>query len=108
MTISPTETIVLDDEAVAEIEARAAKATPGPWEVYGDSRPDIVTTAEVNSGYMGVVTSMRSACVAEMRRSLYDPSLRFSDEGIKAAITDWTNILINRLESVSIQEQEKQ
>lgn len=53
-------------------------------------------------------TSMRSACVEKVRESLYDPSLRFSDEGIKAAVTDWTNILIKQLESVSIQEQEPQ
>lgn len=53
---------------------------------------------------------MREACVEKLRERLHDPSLRFSDDGIKAAVTDWTNMLVGILESLTLDqmEQEKQ
>lgn len=48
MPTNPTEQV----DAVKEARELLAIATPGPWKVYSDSRPDIVTLANVNSGYM--------------------------------------------------------
>lgn len=51
-------------------------------------------------------TRMREACVDELRGRLRDPSLTFSNEGIKAAVIDWTNMLIRRLESLTLDQVE--
>ena len=48
MNNSTTNTPILDDDAVAEIEARAQKATPGPWVYFGEP-DDNVFWGEIRS-----------------------------------------------------------
>lgn len=74
---------------------------------YNNLVSDIVTA--LATVRQEVATAMRSACVRELRERLRDPSLRFADDEIKAAVTDWTNMLITKLEAVTLdQQQEKQ
>jgi hypothetical protein len=40
----------------------------------------------------------RAEDIETLRKCLYDPSLKFANDALKAGITDWTNMLIRALE----------
>lgn len=52
-------------------------------------------------------TSMRSLCVEKVKQRLYDPSLKFFDDGSRAVVTDWTNYLIRELQSLTLEQVEQ-
>lgn len=53
-------------------------------------------------------TRIRDRCVEKVRARLSDPSLRFYDDGIKAAIIDWTNYMTGELQSLTLEQGEQE
>lgn len=66
----------MSDERLEQIKARAAAATTGPWECYGDGAHEVFDAGEYSDGYLGevvapVVTKLNDAeFIAQAREDI--------------------------------------